>query len=238
MKSYNIIFFFAFILFISSFSACQKSYYVSKDFKKTTENHTQIAIMPVQMIFNGSILGAAALSDSAKIVVEEAESKAFQISLFRELLYSSNSGKKQIWVNMMPIEQTNELLEKNGISIRQSWNMNATELAELLGVDAVIKTQVYKQQYLTDLASYGINIGSKVLALLTKGRSLLAISGRKLDRTSTITAHCSLHNKQDASTLWSMSLQEDTDFNSPTNQVIDNINQQFAKNFPYRGKRK
>jgi len=210
---------------------------VSKDFKKTTQNHTNIAIMPVQMIFTGSILGAA-LSDTAKIEVEEAESKAFQISLFRELLYSSNSGKKQIWVNLMPVEQTNKVLAEKGISIRQSWEMTADELAELLGVDAVIKTQVYKQQYLTDLASYGINIGSKVLALLTKGRSLLAISGRKLDRTSTITAHCTLHNQKDASVLWSMSLQEDTDFNSPTNEVIDNINKQFAKNFPYRGKRK
>ena len=237
MKSYNIIVCFVFILFIGSFSACQKSYYVSKDFKKTTQNHTSIAIMPVQMIFTGSILGAA-LSDTAKIEVEEAESKAFQISLFRELLYSSNSGKKQIWVNLMPVEQTNKVLAEKGISIRQSWEMTADELAELLGVDAVIKTQVYKQQYLTDLASYGINIGSKVLALLTKGRSLLAISGRKLDRTTTITAHCTLYNQKDASVLWSMSLQEDTDFNSPTNEVIDNINKQFAKNFPYRGKRK
>jgi len=219
-----------FVLLLAS--ACSKPFYQSNDFNEQTAAHQTVAIIPVQMVFNGSPLGS--LSGEDKTMVEEAESKAFQISLFRELLYSAN-GKKSLKVTLMPVEQTNNKLEKANISIRESWDMMPNELADILGVDAVIKTTVYKKRYLTDLASYGINISSKVLALLTKGRSLLALgTGNKIDKTNSITAHCSLYNEQDGQVLWSMSLQDDTDWKKPTNEVIDDINRQFAKHFPYR----
>ncbi len=218
-------------------SACSKKpYFVSPNFKQTTKTHQQVAVLPVKMIFTGKPMGLLEEEDIESL--EEGESQAFQMSLFNQLLYSTNSGKKGMYVSIQPVEITNKKLAEKNISVRESWDMLPTELADALGVDAVIKTQVSKQRYLTDLAAYGIDIGQKVLLLLTKGKSFLTLGGKNLDKTSDMNAKCSLYNSNTGEVLWSMGLTETTEWNKPSEEAIDDMNQRFAKNFPYRGKRK
>ncbi len=223
------------IIIMISFTSCTKDYFISPNFSSKTSDHSLVAVLPVEMIVEGQPLGQMEPDDL--IAIEEAESRAFQISLFNELLQSSQSGKKPLRVDFMSVDKTNEILEAKEIGIRESWEMSPEKLAKILKVDAVVKARVTKQRYLTDLASYGIDMGRKLLGVFTKGKSIFALPG-DVDKTSDIRAICNLVNADDGVVLWSMSSQSETDWNDPDAEVIDRVNYRLAKNFPYRGKRR
>lgn len=223
---------FCIVICLLVMSACaKKPYYLSQNFKQKTKTHQLIAVLPVQMVFTGTPMGLVEEEDI--VALEDAESKAFQMSLFNELLKSTTMNKG-IKVDFQSVEKTNQILKEQDISIRDSWELSPEALADKLGVDAVIRSRVTKQRYMTDLASYGIDLGRKVLGMLTKFKSSVFLSGSDLEKTNDIKATCSLLNATDSSVLWSMDMTDETDWSKPTTEVIDNINAQFARHFPYR----
>ncbi len=224
-------------LFVMGTTACSKQYFISNDFKQQTKTHQLVAIAPVEMIFTGTPLGSS-VSEKDVIALEEGESKAFQTSLFNQLQFETSDNRKPIRIELQSPAKSNRMLEKKGISIRDSWEMTPEELATTLGVDAVIQTKVYKTQYLSDLASFGIDIGKKVIGVLSGGKSIFVTGGQKLEKTNDIRATCHLLNGKDGESLWSMQLEDATDWQQPTPEIIDRINRRFANNFPYRNKRK
>ena len=222
-----------FLLFL--IASCSKPYYITDNFAQKTKTHQLLAVVPVEMVFTGKPIGQIEEEDVKAL--EEAESKAFQISLLSQLLQSNQNTNKPIRIDFQSTDKTNALLQKKGISIRDSWEKPAEELAQILGVDAVVKTRVEKTRYLSDLASYGIDLGRKIIGILSGGRSVLMTSGDDVDKTSDIKASCQLVDSKNGIVLWSMSLTDDTDWNNPSSEVIDKINRQLAKSFPYRKKR-
>ena len=164
-------------------------------------------------------------------LMEEKESKLFQEALFNNLLSKGNTGKYLLDVNIQPCANTLALLEKNNISLRQSWEKDDEELAKILGVDAIVRMSVQKQRYMSDLASAGIYAGRKIAdAILNRGPSVTG----NLNKTADIIATCTLVSN--GQTLWNDSYRRDSDFNSPANEVIERITGNFAKHFPYRRK--
>ncbi len=215
-------------LFLSS---CNKPYYQAKQFKKITSHHKEIAVLPPEMI----LTGFRGLQNEAEALDEvlNAESRAFQISLQNELLKSTKNGKRSMKVRLQPVSRTNKLLAENEISIKDSWAEDPQELAEILGVDAVLQSRVEKKRYFSDLASYGIDIGVKVIGILSKNiLPLLANTG--LDKSNDIYSNMTLVNANDGEVLWTISGQIEADWSQPSNLVIDDLNAALVKHFPYR----
>ena len=97
------------------------------------------------------------------------------------------------------------------------------------------KTKVEKTRYMSDLASYGISLGSDILYTLTSGASWPFVPNG-ISKTNDINADCNLLNGSDGSLLWRVTVQTATDWSMPANQIIDNLNHRFARKFPYRNK--
>jgi len=208
-----------------------RTYFIAHDFNQRTANHRTIAIAPLEMIFTG--VKPNNLSDADVRKLEEGESRAFMISLYNEILRSTRGGKKPIRVSIQSVNNTLSALEGNGISIRDSWKLSSTQLAQILGVDAVVQGSITKKRYMSDLASFGIDLGTQILDVFTGGMVGSNVPDQAT-RTNDIRASYSLSSAGDGTTLFSQAFEYEADWNNTTEEIITYINRRFARNFPYR----
>jgi hypothetical protein len=184
------------------------------------------------MVFMGKAPKGLSAEDILRI--EEGESLAFQASLYNYLLDRSGPNRRRpVWISIQPIGITNQLLSEGGVAIRDAWALPADELAEMLGVDAVVRTRVRKTRYLSDLASFGIAAGVHVvLEALDEDHVWLLPWG---PRTYDIYAEGELVAADGGALLWKVAVNRETDWSQPANDVVRGITRKLAKKFPYRG---
>ena len=206
-------------------------FFISHDFEIKTAYHQNIAILPFEMQYTGSIPDE--LDELAISEIEEAESKAFMISYYNEVLRSTRGGKKPIRVNIQHYKDTFQALAENDISIAESWDMKTQDLASLLQVDAVLRGYIEKNQLITDLESFGIEFGLHILNAITEN-VLWPWIPHNLTKSKEIKANYSLLDGQDGYTLWSIAYEIEADWRSPAKQIIDDVNRRSSKKFPYR----
>lgn len=219
------------VLFSGLILTSCRNYYIAHDFNQRTATHKTIAIAPLEMIYTGS--KPINISDIDIKKLEEGESRAFMISLYNEILRSTRGGKKPIRVSIQTVNNTLSILESSGISIRDSWRMSSVQLAQILGVDAVVQGSITKKRYMSDLASFGIDLGTQILDGLTGGM-VGANVPNQATRTNDIRASYSLSSSGDGTTLFSQAFDYEADWENTTEDIITFINRRFARNFPYR----
>ena len=218
-----------FILFLFS---CSNKYYTASNFEEKTEDHKVVAILPAEVTFSGKQPKNLSPDDIAK--AEERESIDFQYALMNSILNHANTKKYITTVNFQDINTTLKILEKNSISVRDSWNKDDNELAKLLGVNSVIRMNIRKQRYMSDEASYGVGVARQVIYKTGIGSKVPVPSS--VGKTYDIYASCNLLS--DNQTLWNDNYKRSTDYDVQPNIVIEWITDDFGENFPYKEKRK
>jgi len=218
-----------FILFLFS---CSNKYYTASNFEEKTENHKVVAILPAEVTFTGK--QPKTLSPDAIAKAEERESIDFQYALMNSILNHANTKKYITTVNFQDINTTLKILEKNSISVRDSWNKDDNELAKLLGVNSVIRMNIRKQRYMSDEASYGVGVARQVIYKTGIGSKVPVPSS--VGKTYDIYASCNLLS--DNQTLWNDNYKRSTDYDTPANVIVEWITDDFGENFPYKEKRK
>ncbi len=216
-------------LMVAFLTACggTKGYYLSPNFKTKATTHRSVAVLPFEVVTNGT--PPEGLTDARKQQIEEEEAKMFQQSLYNSLV--SNLGRSTVQIQAP--NKTNNLLRDKGISLSKASQRNPEELAKLLGVDAVVFATVTKYRYLDDKTSMGIGVGKTALSLATGGRSNVLTSGVS-SKTNDVKVTCSLIEARDGDVLWKTNHDGSADWNRPANTVIDNLNSYLASNFPYK----
>lgn len=217
----------AFFVFMVTISCSRPKYYTSSTFEQRTAHHRIVAILPAEMIFTGKQPENLSPDDIKQI--EETESKSFQQSLYNSILRYANGRKYFTQINFQDAVTTQKLLEENKIDTRDSWKRNANELAKILGVDAVVRMRIEKKRYMSDLASYGISVGRSIINNTGIG-SKIPIPIR--NRTNDIYASCNVVS--DNATLWNDSYKGASNWNNPSDQIIEDITDAFGRNFPYK----
>jgi hypothetical protein len=210
-------------------SGC-KPYYFAADFDKRTAEHKIIAVLPFEMVFSG--VKPERLTEEELKTIQDAESRAFMISFYNEILRSTKSGKKPIRVDIQHYDKTLSILKENGIDARTSWKEDPATLAKMLGVDAVVKARVEKYRLMSDLASYGIDIGTHIIGVLSDYRFWFWMPPG-ITKAKEINANFSLLDAN-STALWSIAFEKEADWREPANKIIDHINRKAAKTFPYR----
>ena len=218
-----------FILFLFS---CSNKYYTASNFEEKTENHKVVAILPAEVTFTGK--QPKTLSPDAIAKAEERESIDFQYALMNSILNHANTKKYITTVNFQDINTTLKILEKNSISVRDSWNKDDNELAKLLGVNSVIRMNIRKQRYMSDEASYGVGMARQVIYKTGLGSKVPVPSS--VGKTYDIYATCNLLS--DNQTLWNDNYKRSTDYDTAPNVIVEWITDDFGENFPYKEKRK
>jgi len=212
-------------------TSCKHRYYQSSVFEQQTKNHKTIAILPAQMIFTGK--QPKDLTPEQIKSIEEGESLAFQESLQNGIMRNANSRKYEMYISIQDIGTTRKLLEEANISVRDSWNYDDRKLAQLLGVDAIVRMRIQKQSYMSDLASMGVGIGRQILTAIGNNNRLPVPYVH--NKTSDGYASCNLVSN--SQTLWNDSYKGATDWDTPSDVVINNITNNFGERFPYKRRR-
>lgn len=215
----------------ASFSSCSHKYYTDSLFEQQTAGHRIVAVLPAEMIFTGNQPKDLTPEEIAKI--EEMESKSFQQSLYNGILRYANSRKYFTTVNLQDVNSTEKLLEQNNISVKDSWKKDDKELAQLLGVDAIVRMRIQKQRYMSDVASYGISVGRQIIYNTGLGSKIPF--PYVPNKTNDIYASCNLVSNN--MTLWNDNYKEASDWNTASNVVIENITDNFGRHFPYKRRR-
>ncbi len=209
-------------------SSCSRKYYTNTFFDQQTAGHKLIAVLPSEIVFTGKQPKDITTEQIAKL--EEDESKAFQMSLYSNILRYANTNKTYMFVGVQDVTKTMSTLDENQIKVRDSWKMDDKKLASLLGVDAIVRMQITQKRYMSDYASYGVNIGRTVINQTGIGSRLPIPSS--LGKTEDIYAYCSVVSN--SVTLWNNSYKSAADWDNPSNVIIENITNSFGRNFPYK----
>ncbi len=213
--------------------ACTAVHYESPRLARLAPDQQTIAVLPFEIVFVGKL--PADLVPEDVRAIETGESLAFQHALYDRLLDRSSATRKHpILVRIQPVDTTNRLLDEKGIELRQTWEMPPKSLAQALGVDAVLRTRVEKTRYMSELASWGTEVGLHVLHDATQGRVDWLIPPG-LTRTDDIYADSSLVSGVDGDLLWKVAVHRATDWRRPANDVVLGITRRLARKFPYRG---
>lgn len=213
-------------------ASCSRRYYTASNFEEKTEDHKVVAILPAEVIMSGKMPKNLSEEDIAK--TEESESINFQYALLNSILRHANTGKYITTVNFQDLITTKKILEEHNISVRDSWKSDDTELAKLLGVDAVIRMRVEKRRYMSDEASYGIDVAKQIIYKTGAGSKVPVPNS--VGKTYDIWATCNLLS--DHQTLWNNNYKRSTDYDTPANVIVEWITNSFGENFPYKQKRK
>lgn len=216
-------------LVIVLFSQCRPSY-ISANYPEKAPSHKILAIVPFQMTMTGNL--PEGMTPEAIASIEEAESKAFQLSLFDQIMRRTGIRKKDIAINLQGINKTNKLLKEAGISIRDSWDETPEDLAKILGVDAIVRTRVSKKKYMSDMASMGIEIAEDILGAILK--TPIFMPGGNLNKTDDVRISSSILDGQDGTAIWSYAASREAEWDRPANQIIENLNSAISNKFPYR----
>ncbi len=222
----QIIFCLSLIIFLSSCK--QNRYYSIDDFEDLTKSHKTIAVLPFEVVTIGE--DDPSITPEMVEKINATESKAFQVSFHNQLLRSTKKGKNQLRINLQHYSTTISKLEKNNISIVDSWNESSEKMAEILGVDAVVKGRVQKEKYFSDLLSAGIEIGNDIINLLGSRNRVPFVS----NRNKNIKSDYSIVDSEKGTVLWSINYTCQADWRQQSDQIVDNINRRSTKHFPYR----
>src|SRR6476469_4485839 len=212
------------------FSCSTRRYYTTSVFEQQAAHHKIIAVLPAEMVFTGT--QPKNLTPEAIAQIEENESEIFQNSLYNGILRYADTRKYTTTVAVQDISTTRRLLEENQISIRGSWNEDDKKLANLLGVDAVVRMRVLKKRYMSDLASMGISVGRQVIYQVASGRIPVPYVP---NRTNDLYASCNIVSNHQ--TLWNDSYSGSSNYNVSSEAVIDAITDNFGRHFPYKRRR-
>ncbi len=217
------------IVALMAITACNREAYKTAGYYEMAPTHRLMAVLPTETITTGRM--PKDISPEDLELVEEAESKAFQIALFNQLSKRSGSRNKDIRINFQHYSETNALLEKAGIKLRDSWSHTPTELAAILGVDAIVRTSVRKEFYLTNLESFGIQLATTIVAFFTDPIAWWLFPS---SRTSEVFASCAVLDGQSGLPTWSISREKPTFWNKAHSQVVEEISRTLSRKFPYR----
>lgn len=211
-----------------SFASCNRQFYKTASYYDIADTHQIVAVLPVSTVTTGRI--PKDLSKEDITALENAESEAFQISLYNELAKRSGAYVGNVRVDIQHYTETNAKLAAAGLNHRASWRMSATELAQILDVDAVIRTNVQKDRFLTDLESFGVSVAASILTIFTTESPWFF----GVNRTSRLFISCSILNGTDGVPVWASDIVCPTTWNQRSFDIVDNVSRRIARRFPYR----
>jgi len=215
------------ILMMLFFGSCTKNTYISKDIDTETQGHETVAILPVQVETTGRLpknLSASEIRD-----IELAESELFQDIVLTAIQRNNRRGKNPYSVNFMSNRETLAKLEANGISIEDAYTTQPSVLAEVLGVDAVVRADVKKTRYMSDEASLLIRTGTRILNRVDE----IFIPG-SVANTYSVDMQLELVNAADGNTLYSRYLDLDINHRRSVDDAVQKLSKRMGRFFPYK----
>ena len=154
-------------------ASCSSNVYRDKSFFSNTNISGQsLAVLPAEVIYTGNL---PKNWDSDRIEKMEGEASVrLQQEVYDDFIYHASDRilRKKYDIRLIDTKVVNDRLEKNGITLKDSWKLPSEEIAKIVGADMVIRVRVENVRYMSQAAAAGINIGATVLeGVLNRGNN-------------------------------------------------------------------
>jgi hypothetical protein len=157
------------------------------------------------------------------------ESMDFQLSFYQSVYNSARSKRNALTVNIQDIRKTNSRLREAGLDPATAFEQDAMELAQILDVDAVLRGTIEKNRLMSDGLSVGIDIATTVL-----GGALGNVAALTPSLSKRVRASYDIIDRWTGTVLWSLTSNDEADWQQSAPDLMNEINLGAAKRFPYR----
>jgi len=205
-----------------------RNVYKSSDFNNKASHHQTIAILPFHITQTGHV-GKKETREDIK-AANEKWAYAFQQSLLSYSLRHTSKNKKGPMVAFQGVQKTNSILRENGLSLDDIYNKKPEEIAQLLGVDAVIMTTLEKDKHFSDGVAYGVAAGRTILNAVSK-KGTMGLGGIN---AADVNLNSYLYDAKDSKLLWKTFRQGGSDLPSDTDNLVEFYSNWIARKLPYR----
>ena len=127
------------------------------------------------------------------------------------------SGKLEYTVNFQDVNKTNSLLKKAGINYSDLATKDRAELAQLLGVDAVIQNRSKMEKPMSEGAAIAVGL-------------LVGAWGN----TNKVETTINIHDGKNGNLLWKYDYEASGSVGSSTTKLVDALMRNASKKFPYK----
>lgn len=200
------------IVLLFVFSSCA-SIYTSPEFSQVRRSHETVAILPFDVSIKAKRLPKGMtyemLKEQEKDEAYVVQSTCYSIFLKRMHDYS---------VKFQDVDKTNALLAKHGIDYEKLRETSKDEIAEILGVDAVISGKVSRSQPMSVAGAIAVGV-------------LLGAAAP----TNEVIVDFTIHNGIDSNLLWKYNHKVSGGLGSSSERLAEALMKSVSKKFPYKG---
>jgi hypothetical protein len=197
------------------FIACGPKIYKSNEFSSVASTHKTVAIIPA--IVSIQLRPNQAKKITAEEIKNNEQSTGYSI---QDKMYSwllRRNDKMNFTVTFQDVNKTNSLLKKANIQYADLQGTSKKDLADLLGVDAVISTNVNMEKPMSEGASIAVG-------------ALTGFWGSTNAATITI----DIHEHINGDLIWKYDYNASGSAFSSASQLVDGLMRNASKKFPYR----
>jgi len=210
MKTYHLLSFFSAILLIS----CGPKIYKSTQFDAALATHKTVAILPADVSTQLRPNEAKKVTPEQLEDINEKTGYAIQDKMYSWFL--QRSDKYRYTVTFQDVTRTNALLKQSGISYKDLVAKDRTELARLLGVDAVLQNRSSMEKPMSDGAAVAVGV-------------IFGVWGN----TNNVQTTINIHDGKSGNLLWKYDYQASGSVGTSANNLVNALMRNASKKFPY-----
>lgn len=205
---------FAIVLLLSFFVSCGPKIYKSTEFSSVASTHKTVAILPAQISIQ--LRPNQAKKITAEQIQENERTTGYSIQDKMYGWFLRRDNKLNYSVKFQDVSQTNALLKAANITYIDLFTTSKTELAKILGVDAVISENINMEKPMSEGAAIAVG-------------ALTGFWGS----TNAIAITINIHEHKDGNLIWKYDYNSSgSSFNS-TDQLVNALMRNASKKFPY-----
>lgn len=198
-------------------AACGPKIYLANDFRSYASKHKVVAILPASVTISQRPNQAKNTSAEQLQAMQQQSSLDFQSRIYAWLL---RRGQQQRYtVEFQDVATTNSLLRKANMMNNDMRTMSPQELAQLLGVDAVLSTEVRTSKPMSE--------GAAVAVYMLAG-------GIGATNQANITVN--INEGSAGKLLWKYDYVASGSMFSSPERIVDALMRNASKKFPYTPK--
>ena len=195
-------------------SACGPSIYLANDFRTYVPRHKTLAILPSSVTIGLRPNQARNISPEQLRQLQISTSLDYQSRIYAWLL--RHNQRKPYTVAFQDVATTNSLLRQANLSDDDMRTHSPQELAQLLGVDAVMSSSI--------LTTKPMSVGAAVAVGV-----LVGVWGA----TNQVDITVNIHEGESSKLLWKYNYIAAGTITSSTEQIINQLMRNAARKFPY-----
>ncbi len=205
------------LLIIATLAGCGPKIYKSNEFDAALAKHKTVAILPADV--TTTLRPNEAKKVSAEQLQDINEKTGFAIQDKMYSWFLRRSDKFAYTVTFQDVTRTNALLKQAGISYNDLAAKDRTELAKLLGVDAVLQNRSSMEKPMSDGAAIAVGV-------------IFGAWGN----TNNVQTTINIHDGKSGNLLWKYDYQASGSVGSSATNLVNALMRNASKKFPYSAK--